>query len=628
MLLAFGRRDATRSTYVAGGTRPDNDRGRAVANLAPMAPNALAEDDELDLRAYVSILRRRWRWVAGALAATVATSLALSLQQTPQYRATAELLVNTQSGESIVEDSSQLSAADAERQLNNEIQILESGRARDAAREAYTGPLDVDTVSASVASDRSDAIRVSATGADPDEVAELVNTYVETYVELRQSQRVDEILTAGNEIQAQIDRLQDEIDDLGEPLREAEEALAADPGDDALAAEVERLRVEVQADVTPLESQQAFYRQQLDNLQLTAGLAGSGGAQLLTEAEPPTGQVSPQPIRNAVLAFVLGLLLGVGLAFLRDYFDESIRSIDDLERLTAGDPTLGIIPFVESEDARLATLRDPNGVAAEAYRGLRTSVRFAGLDRRMKVIQVTSGSLGEGKTTTIANLAVALSQAGQRVVVTCCDLRRPRIHEVFDQPLGPGFTDLLLGETSLSQALRRVDHNLYLLPAGSRPPNPSELLGTARTDAVIKALEQEFDYVLLDTTPVLPVTDGIVVSRIAHGVVFVVSARHTTRGQIRQALTLLRQADAPVLGFVLNGVPLGGRYGYRYGYAYGYGYAEAAVDDQRKERRKPRRRNGSRSARLPADDELPELAPPAQDEVSEWPPLVPRGDGS
>ena len=592
-----------------------------------MAAKTLGDGEEVDLRAYVSILRRRWRWVAAALLATIVLSLFLSLRQTPQYRASADLLVNLQSGESIVDQRNPLSAADAERALNNEIQILESGSAREAALEAYDGPLSVSAVTASVASNRSDAIRVSAMGSDPDEVADLVNTYVDAYIDLRQSQRVDEILTAGNEIQAQIDRLQEEIDDLNDEIAAARSRAAADPDDDALAAEADRVAADAQADIAPLQNQQSFYRQQLENLQLTAGLAQSGGTLLLTEAVPPTSQSSPKPVRDAVVAAILGLLIGVGLAFLRDYFDESVRSIDDLERLTSGEPTLGIIPFVESEDGRLATLREPNGVAAEAYRGLRTSVRFAGLDRRMKVLQVTSGSLGEGKTTTIANLAVALSQAGQKVVVTCCDLRRPRIHEVFDKPLGPGFTDLLLGETSLSQALRRVDHNLYLLAAGSRPPNPSELLGTARTDAVIKALEQEFDYVLLDTTPVLPVTDGIVISRLAHGVVFVVSARSTTRGQLRQSLTLLRQADAPLIGFVLNGVPIGGRYGYRYGYAYGYGYTDDDGDDREGRRRPGPRRRQSAARSLTLSDEVP-IGPGSSGTVVERPPLVARGDNS
>jgi succinoglycan biosynthesis transport protein ExoP len=590
-----------------------------------MSRNTLGDGEEVDLRAYVSILRRRWRWVAGALLGTVVLSLFLSLRQTPQYRASADLLVNLQSGESIVDQGSRLSAADAERQLNNEIQILESGAARAAALEAYDGPLNVGSVTASVASNRSDAIRVSATGSDPDDVAELVNTYVDAYVDLRQSQRVDEILTAGNEIQAQIDRLQTEIDRVNDGAAEAATAAAADPEDDALAAEADRVSSEAQATVAPLQSQQAFYRQQLENLQLTAGLAQSGGTLLLTQALPPTSQTSPKPLRDAIVATILGLMIGVGLAFRRDYFDESVRSVEDVERLSGGEPMLGSIPFVESDDGRLATLRDPNGIAAEAYRGLRTSVRFAGLDRRIKVIQVTSGSLGEGKTTTVANLAVALSQAGQRVVVACCDLRRPRIHEVFGQPLGPGFTDLLLGETSLSQALRRVGDNLYLLAGGSRPPNPSELLGTARTDAVIKALEQEFDYVLLDTTPVLPVTDGIVISRLAHGVVFVVSAQKTTRGQLRQALALLRQAEAPLMGFVLNGVQLGGRDTYRYGYRYD------DLDDLDElggpdGRRRPRRRQAPSS--LTSEAGLPTEEARTRGPVVERPPVVTRGDGA
>jgi uncharacterized protein involved in exopolysaccharide biosynthesis len=188
-----------------------------------MARNTLGDGEEVDLRAYVSILRRRWRWVAAALLATVVLSLSLSLRQTPQYQASADLLVNVQSGESIVDQGSRsLSAADAERQLNNEIQILESGAARQAALEAYEGPLNVGSVTASVASNRSDAIRVSASGDDPEEVADLVNTYVDAYVALRQSQRVDEILTAGNEIQAQIDRLQDEIDDINADVDDAQ----------------------------------------------------------------------------------------------------------------------------------------------------------------------------------------------------------------------------------------------------------------------------------------------------------------------------------------------------------------------------------------------------------------------
>ncbi|MGH9135613.1 MAG: polysaccharide biosynthesis tyrosine autokinase [Acidimicrobiales bacterium] len=559
-----------------------------------MQPELGPEEAELDLRAYVHILRRRWRWVAGATLVTILLALGYSFQQSPKYRASSQLLIRTLPTESLVsgDEGRPITAQDAERQLNNEIEILESGAMRDAAREGYDGPLDVESVSGSVSSDRSDVVRVSATGGDPDEVADLVNTYVGAFIEFRRSQRVEDITSVGAEIQTQIDRLQQQIDEIRVPLAEIDAQLDEDPSD-ALVAQREDLLAQIEGRTAPLVNQQAFYRQQFEDLNLTRELAGgqASGAQVLTEATAPTSPVSPQPARNAVLAAVLGLLIGVGLAFLRDYFDESIRTSEDLERLADGQlPTLGVIPVVgddsEEELGGVVTEDEPTSIAAEAYRALRTAVRFAGLDRSMKVIQVTSSTTGEGKTTTVANLATALAQAGQRVAVVCCDLRRPRIHEMFGRTMGPGFTDVLLGETPLNQALRRQSNYLYLLPAGSRPPNPSELLGTSRAEAVINALAAEFDYVVIDSTPILPVTDGIVVSRFVHATLFVANARRTTRNHVRQALSLLRQADAPTLGFVLNRVPTGrGRYGYAYTYAYATAYASDDGNAGRKGRR-------------------------------------------
>lgn len=528
-------------------------------------------DDELDLRGYLRVLRRRWRWVAASLVVIIGAALGLAMSQPKTYKGSAELLIRSQSNEAIATDVQRPSAGDAERRLNNEIQILESGVVRDAARDAYDGPLNVRSVSASVASESSDAIRVSATGGNAVEVAELVNTYVVTFVETRRSQQVDETLAAGVEIQNQIDRLQADIDTLRTPLVVLDEQIAADPDDDSLVAQRDRLLPEIEADTAPLESRQDFYRQQLDDLELTGRLAQSGVVQLLTEATPASRPISPDPIRNGALGAVLGLIVGIGLAFLRDYFDESIRSVDDLDRAGGGLATLGLIPTVADEhQAKVVTDAEPTGAAAEAYRSLRTAVRFVGLERRMRIIQVTSASQGEGKTITVANLAATLAQASQRVAVVDCDLRRPRVHEVFGESLGPGLTDVLLGEVALSKALRKLSSNLYLLPAGSRPPNPSELLGTARAETVLGTLADEFDYVVLDSTPILPVTDGIVVSRLAHAVLFVVEARHTSRNHVRHATASLQQADAPLLGFVLNRVPQGG-----HGYYGGYGYANA-----------------------------------------------------
>jgi capsular exopolysaccharide synthesis family protein len=534
----------------------------------------LDDEDELDLRAYLHIVRRRWRWVAGTTVLAIAAAVLFSVQQESQYRAEATLLIRTQPADSIVSDERQVTAQDAERQLNNETEILESGAAQNAALEIYDGPLDVDSVEADVASDRSDAVEVSATASDPDEAADLVNAYVQAFIDLRRTQRVDEILAAGAEIQTQIDQLQTEIDVLT-----AEEA---DP-----------------ARITPLQSQQNFYRTQLEDLELTAGLVQAGGAQVLTEATPPTEPVSPRPARNAAIAVVLGLILGIGLAFLRDYYDDSLRTVDDLERHGDGQHVaVGVIPATEEDGkiSRLVTVAAPTSAPAEAYRALRTAVRFASLDRDVKIIQVTSPGLGEGKTTTVANLATVLAQAGHRVTVVDCDLRRPRIHEIFKVRLGPGFTDVLLGEVPLQRALVQAGEGIYILPAGSRPPNPSEMLGTLRTESVLDALSQQCDYVLVDSTPVLPVTDGIVLSQFVDATLLVVSARNTTRHQLRQAMSLLKQAEAPVIGYVFNRVPTGrGRYGYSYSYAYAEG--AGASNGATRAAKVPGRQQGAERAR-------------------------------
>jgi capsular exopolysaccharide synthesis family protein len=199
---------------------------------------------------------------------------------------------------------------------------------------------------------------------------------------------------------------------------------------------------------------------------------------------------------------------------------------------------------------------------------LRTALKFTAIDHPIQVIQITSPTSGEGKTTTVANLAVALAQGGDRVAVVCCDLRRPRLQERMGVSLTPGLTDVLLGDVSLDDAVRRYDENVFVLPAGSPPPNPSELLSSHKATAVIRALAEKVDLVVIDCTPVLPVTDALVVSRLADATIVVADSRSTERKAVRRTLQLLAQVNAPVIGMVLNGLPEGGEHGYGYGYGY------------------------------------------------------------
>jgi capsular exopolysaccharide synthesis family protein len=231
-----------------------------------------------------------------------------------------------------------------------------------------------------------------------------------------------------------------------------------------------------------------------------------------------------------------------------------------------------MIPVVGSwksrSEARVISRVEPSSPAAEAYRSLRTSINFLGVDRSMRIIQVTSSNASEGKTTTIANLAVALARAGERVVIVNCDLRRPRVHEFFGLSDSVGFTNVFLGEMPISTAVQGVpgEPNLRLLASGKLPPNPSELLSSPRTDQIFLALKNQGAIVLVDCPPVLPVTDAAVLSSRVDGTVLVAAAGSTTSKDLARALELLHQVGAPIVGTVLNGVSAESGYGYQYGY--------------------------------------------------------------
>jgi capsular exopolysaccharide synthesis family protein len=265
-------------------------------------------------------------------------------------------------------------------------------------------------------------------------------------------------------------------------------------------------------------------------------------------------------------------MVGVGLACLQEYLDDSIRTKEDLARLS-GLPVIGTIPtFTTSLKGvpSLALSSDTNVHAAEAYRSLRTSVQLLGVVRPLTTIQFTSPESGVGKTTTVANLATVLAAAGQRVAIVDSDLRRPRLHELFGLPNDRGLTSVLLGETTLADALQSpagYGGGLEVLAAGMVAPNPSELLSSKLTAQLVFDLQSQFDVVLIDSPPLLPVTDAIVMSSWVEAVVVLAASGMTKRNDLRNAIELLRQAEAPVVGAVLSRTSPGTSYSYGYGYA-------------------------------------------------------------
>ncbi len=204
----------------------------------------------------------------------------------------------------------------------------------------------------------------------------------------------------------------------------------------------------------------------------------------------------------------------------------------------------------------LITLSDPRSQAAEAYRTLRSNLYFSALDKPLHTLVVTSAEPEDAKSTTLADLAVTLAQGGQRVILADCDLRRPRQHEIFGVSDARGLTTMLLEDTALQSPplLETGVEGLWLLPSGPLPPNPAELLGSQKMDAVIAALRERADTVLFDAPPVLAVTDATILASKVDGVLLVVEAGHTRREQAQRAKTVLEKAHVRLVGAVLNNV--------------------------------------------------------------------------
>lgn len=524
----------------------------------------MADDpvEELELRDYLRVIRRRKWIIALVTLAVVGSAIAASLVQTPVYQGKAEVLLQPRSTESLFDpDSGQRN--DPVRAVQTEIQVLKSRPVRDLVRkELGSAP----KVSASPVG-QTDVISVKAESTDPERAAEIANAYATSYIDFRRTQAVDDLLAAAEQIQEKIADIQAQIDGGGATtattVRGARPTTPAPPP-----ADVSRQREQLQA-------QQALFRQKLDELQVDAALK-SGGAQLVTPAVAPTTPIRPTPVRNGVVALAVGLMLGLGLAFLREHLDDTIRTKEDVERVSGGLPVLSVIPVVpgwkDRKKAVVASLVEPKSAAAEAYRSLRTSVQFLGLDRPVRTLQVTSPSAAEGKTSTVANLAVALAAAGQRVIAVDCDLRKPRLHAFFGLDNEVGFTTVLVGDAPLSVALQPVagQDGLAVLASGGPPPNPSELLAGARTAQVLESLAAQADVVLIDCPPVLPVTDAAILAGRVDATLVVVTATETHRRRLQQALETLAQVGAPLSGLVLNAARAEAGYGYAYRYGYRY----------------------------------------------------------
>jgi polysaccharide biosynthesis transport protein len=524
--------------------------------------------DEPDLRSYLGVIARRKWWVVGVAALFIGVAIALSVLPDPRYRVKAQVITMgaVDPVSTILGDGR--AGIDGNRIAESQVAILNGANLRYEAANAYNGDLprtDVWKIHAQAQSSGensnnvSSVVEVSLLSSDPDGAALMVNVYAQTYVEKLRDEQQTQIIELTAKLADQLEVVQRDIVTANQPLSDISDEIeaAANAGDSGTVAsknaEREQLAEQLEPQLTALSNTEARLQEQMYQMQFAAPLANGGGAEVISPAFAPTRPVTPNMPLNLAIGTIFGIFLGIAVAFLRDYFDDSVKSKEMVEKVT-GVPALGLIPKFDTGDSELVTAAYPTSPAAEAFRSLRTSVKFLGVDREVRVVQITSPSPGEGKTVIAANLATVFAQAGDRVVLVGGDLRRPRAEELLGVPLTPGLTGVLIGEVALPQAIRVVDGlpNLSVLPAGLPPPNPSELLSGERARRLIDVLAQTYDLVIIDCPPVLPVTDALVLARMADTTLLATSANRTSRRSLDRTVEMLEQVGAPLVGTVLT----------------------------------------------------------------------------
>lgn len=323
--------------------------------------------------------------------------------------------------------------------------------------------------------------------------------------------------------------------------------------------------------------------QRMKEAGVSAGITASN-IQVVDQAENPIIPYRPNKKLNLMLAAVVGLFLGVGIAFFFEYLDNTVKTSEDVEQIIHL-PSFGMVPEISSERRRrlekgasypveLITHGHPKSMLSEAYRNIRTSILLSFSERPPKKILLTSPNPAEGKTTTVINTGIALAQTGVRVVVVDTDMRKPRVHKIFSEENEVGLSNFLSGNADLGSILKKTGiPNLFFIPSGPIPPNPSELIGSTLFKSMMKCLEERFDHIVLDSPPTLGFADTTILSTFVDGVLFVVAGGRTPRETLERAKEILQQVNAKILGVVINRVDIRrsdyGYYYYRYHHYYG-----------------------------------------------------------
>jgi succinoglycan biosynthesis transport protein ExoP len=544
----------------------------------------------MELRDYINVIVNRKWVIIGITALVIIAALVFSLLQDPVYESRVMILAESnQAGESASDSifSAAYSAfSDPNLFIQTQAEIIGTkGMARsvhdrleydyEEARYAAEEGEDVfipdavpnvDELRNNVKVERSqntNVFEIAVTNGEPLLARDIAQAYAEEYILDRQLSAIKQISDARKEVWNRITELETQISDIAQEVKQYTK---------------ENIPPELEAEASQAVSLWATLYEKYMSLRIAEALQ-QRGLEVIEVAEAGV-KVSPRTTRNGILALFLGLILGIGMAFLVDYMDDSLKTREDFERYY-GASIIGEIAratLVGEEEREVIYFTKPDSAAAEGFRNLRTNIQFLNLDGSTKLIMVTSASPEEGKTSVAVNLGAALSEMGKKVLVVEADLRRPVLGKFLAEKRDKGLTDVIMGTAILEDTVTSTTNpNLKALMSGPKPPNPAEIVSSQAMQDLLQRLRDRCDYVIVDAPPVLAVSDAIAMASMMDGVLIVASHGIANRDGARHTVELLSKVETRILGVVINNVEMTGRYGYGY-YApyqyYSYGETE------------------------------------------------------
>jgi polysaccharide biosynthesis transport protein len=513
------------------------------------------EPEGLDIRQYVALFIQ-WAWLI-ILATVLAGGAAflVSKQMTPMYQASTIVMVNAAPSSQVNTYNSLITS---QQLAGTYSKMFTAQPVLDAVAQQLkeTGALGV-SISVSPVTD-TELLRITVTSTDPEWAAKVANTLVDVFAE-------NIVNIQGERFAVSKQNLQKQISDMDEQIKSLETQVLAQTD----TVETKRLQDKI-------DQYRQIQYSMVGNLE-EVRLAESQNISTITQVEPAVPDytpVSPQILRNTLLGALVGMLLGIAVVFLMDFLDDTLRSPDQItEKL--GLPVLAVISHFNTEPGKPITESHPRSPVSEAFRTLRTNVQYTSVDRPLNTLLVTSSDSSEGKTTVAVNLSVVLAQGGNRVTLIDADMRHPSIHKRLDNPNRAGLSSLFVqGNETLNGSVQKTRiENLALVTAGDMPPNPSELLGSQKMNQILTQLKGISDILIIDSPPIMAVTDAAILGPKVDGVLLIVEPGKTRLAAARHTVEQMQRVGANLLGVVLNNLDMGSaRYGYRYYYYKGYHY--------------------------------------------------------